>query len=43
MRLEGAAKTNVTTYYKITLRQELLNPYELLDRLKILYEERNCK
>jgi hypothetical protein len=43
MRLEGAAKTNVTTYYEMTLRQESPNPYGLLDRLEILYGERNRK
>jgi ABC-type proline/glycine betaine transport system substrate-binding protein len=43
MRLEGAAKTNVTTYYEITLRQESPNLYRLLDRLEILYGERNRK
>jgi hypothetical protein len=43
MRLEGAAKTNVTTFYKMQLRQELLSPYSLLERLDILYRERNWK
>jgi hypothetical protein len=43
MRLEGAAKTNVTTYYEMMLRQESPNPYGLLDRLEILYGERNRK
>jgi hypothetical protein len=43
MRFKGAAKTNVTTFYKIQLRQELLSPYSLLKRLDILYRERNRK
>jgi hypothetical protein len=43
MRLEGSAKTSVTTYYEMLLRQELPNPYGLLDRLEVLYRERNCK
>jgi hypothetical protein len=43
MRLEGAAKTNVTTFYKMQLKQELPNPHGLLERLDILYGERNRK
>jgi hypothetical protein len=43
MRLEGAAKTNVTTYYEMMLRQESPDPYGLLDRLELLYGERNRK
>ena len=43
MRLKGAVKTNVTTFYKMQLRQESLNPYQLLERLKLLYRERNRK
>jgi hypothetical protein len=43
MRLEGAAKTNVTTFYKMQLRQELPNPHSLLERLDILYGESNRK
>jgi hypothetical protein len=43
MRLEEAAKTNVTTFYKMPLRKELLNPSSLLKRLDILYRERNRK
>jgi hypothetical protein len=41
MRLKGAAKTNVTTFYEMQLKQELLSPYSLLKRLNILYRERN--
>ncbi|KAF1935908.1 hypothetical protein EJ02DRAFT_111003 [Clathrospora elynae] len=43
MRLEEAAKTNVTTFYKMQLRQELPSPHSLLERLDILYGERNRK
>jgi hypothetical protein len=43
MRLKGAAKTNVTTFYEMQLRQESLDPYRLLKRLDILYRERNRK
>jgi hypothetical protein len=43
MRLEGSAKTSGTTYYEMLLRQESPNPYRLLDRLEILYGERNRK
>jgi hypothetical protein len=43
MRLEGAAKTNVTTFYKMQLRQDSPNPCQLLERLELLYGERNCK
>jgi hypothetical protein len=43
MRLEGAAKTNVTTFYKMQLRQESPDPCRLLKRLDILYRERNRK
>jgi hypothetical protein len=43
MRLEGAAKTNVTTFYEMQLRQESPSPYSLLERLDILYRERNRK
>ncbi|KNG46626.1 hypothetical protein TW65_06673 [Stemphylium lycopersici] len=43
MRLEGAAKTNVTTFYEMQLRQEAPDPYRLLERLDILYGERNRK
>jgi hypothetical protein len=43
MRLEGAAKTNVTTFYEMQLRQESPDPCRLLERLGILYEERNRK
>jgi hypothetical protein len=41
MRLEGAAKTNVTTFYEMQLRQESPSPHSLLERLDILYGERN--
>jgi len=43
MRLEGAAKTNVTTFYEMQLRQEAPSPHSLLERLDILYGERNRK
>jgi hypothetical protein len=43
MHLEGAAKTNVTTFYETQLRQESPNPHSLLERLDILYGERNRK
>jgi hypothetical protein len=43
MRLDGAAKTNVTTYYKIQVKQDSANPFELLNRLELLYGERNRK
>ncbi|KAA8622173.1 Retrotransposon gag protein [Pyrenophora tritici-repentis] len=41
MRLDGAAKTNVTTYYEIQVKEESPNPFKLLDRLELLYGERN--
>jgi hypothetical protein len=41
MRLKGAAKTNVTTFYEMQLKQESPSPYSLLERLDILYRERN--
>ncbi|EDU49780.1 predicted protein [Pyrenophora tritici-repentis Pt-1C-BFP] len=43
MHLEGAAKTNVTTFYETQLRQDLPNPCQLLERLELLYGERNRK
>jgi hypothetical protein len=43
MRLEGAAKTNVTTFYEMQLSQESPDPCRLLERLDILYGERNRK
>jgi hypothetical protein len=43
MRLEGAAKTNITTFYEMQLREDLLNPSQLLERLEPLYGERNRK
>jgi hypothetical protein len=43
MRLKGAAKTNITTFYKMQLRQDLPNPCQLLKRLELLYGECNCK
>lgn len=43
MRLDGAAKTSVTTFYEMQLRQESPDPYSLLERLDILYGERNRK
>ncbi|KAF7572441.1 hypothetical protein PtrM4_099410 [Pyrenophora tritici-repentis] len=41
MRLNRAAKTNVTTYYEIQVKEESPNPFKLLDRLELLYGERN--
>ena len=43
MRLEGAAKTNVTPFYEMQLRQDSPNPCQLLERLELLYGERNRK
>jgi hypothetical protein len=43
MRLEGAAKTNVTTFYEMQLKQDSPNPCQLLERLELLYGERNRK
>jgi hypothetical protein len=43
MRLEGAAKTNITTFYEMQLREDLLNPSQLLERLEPLYGKRNRK
>jgi hypothetical protein len=42
-RLEGTAKVNVTTYYELAIKQESPNPHELLNRLDLLYGERNRK
>lgn len=42
-RLEGAARTNITTFYEMELRREEPNPQALIDRLDILYGERNRK
>jgi hypothetical protein len=43
MRLEGAAKTNITTFYEMQLREDSPNPSQLLKRLELLYGERNRK
>jgi hypothetical protein len=43
MRLEGAAKTNITTFYEMQLGQDSPNPCQLLERLELLYGERNRK
>jgi hypothetical protein len=43
MCLEGVAKTNITMFYEIQLKQELPDPYRLLVRLDILYGECNRK
>jgi seryl-tRNA synthetase len=43
MRLKGAVKTNITTFYEMQLKQDLPNPCQLLKRLELLYRERNCK
>lgn len=42
-RLEGSAKTNVSTFFEAALKKEPPNPQVLLDRLDILYGERNRK
>jgi hypothetical protein len=43
MRLEGAAKTSITTFYKLQLREDSPNPSQLLERLELLYGELNRK
>lgn len=42
-RLEGAARTNVTTYYEMETAKEFPDPRGLLNRLELLYGERNRK
>jgi hypothetical protein len=42
-RLEGSAKTNITTFYELELRKTHPSPEALLNRLDVLYGERNCK
>ncbi|PWO19676.1 hypothetical protein PtrARCrB10_11820, partial [Pyrenophora tritici-repentis] len=42
-RLEGSARTNITTFFEMELRKNLPNPQALLDRLDLLYGERNRK
>lgn len=42
-RLEGAAKINITTFHELELRKPLPNPQSLIERLDILYRERNRK
>ncbi|KAG9375917.1 Retrotransposon gag protein [Pyrenophora tritici-repentis] len=37
------SETNVTTYYEIQVKEESPNPFKLLDRLELLYGERNRK
>jgi hypothetical protein len=43
MRLEGAAKTSITTFYKLQLREDSPNPSQLLERLELLNGELNRK
>jgi hypothetical protein len=43
MRLEGGAKTNVTMFYEMQLGQDSPNPYQLIERLELLYRECNRK
>lgn len=40
-RLEGSAKTSITTYFEIATKQNPPNPQGLLGRLDLLYGERN--
>jgi len=42
-RLEGGAKTNITTFFEMELGKGAQNPQALLERLDILYGERNRK
>ncbi|KAF7174268.1 hypothetical protein CNMCM6106_008465 [Aspergillus hiratsukae] len=42
-RLEGSAKTNITTFYELELRKVSPSPQALINRLDILYGERNRK
>lgn len=42
-RLEGAAKTNITTFFELETKGDYPNPQALLNRLEILYGERNRK
>jgi hypothetical protein len=42
-RLEGAAKTNITTFYELELKNTSPEPQALINRLDILYGERNHK
>ena len=42
-RLEGAAKTNITTFYELELKSTSPKPQALINRLDVLYGERNCK
>jgi hypothetical protein len=43
MRLKGAAKTNITTFYEMQLKEDSPNPSQLLERLELLYRERKRK
>ncbi|KAG9379213.1 Retrotransposon gag protein [Pyrenophora tritici-repentis] len=43
LKLSYATETNVTTYYEIQVKEESPNPFKLLDRLELLYGERNRK
>ncbi|KAF4492009.1 Transposon Tf2-6 polyprotein [Colletotrichum fructicola Nara gc5] len=42
-RLEGSAKTNITTFYELELGKEYPRPQALIRRLDLLYGERNRK
>ena len=42
-RLEGPAKTNITTFYELELKKSKPDPQALLNRLDVLYGERNRK
>ncbi|KAF2835751.1 hypothetical protein M501DRAFT_1019738 [Patellaria atrata CBS 101060] len=41
MHLQKAAKINMTTFYELEVKKDSPNPYRLLERLNILYGERN--
>lgn len=42
-RLEGSARTNITTFYELELRKARPSPEDLIFRLDVLYGERNRK
>jgi hypothetical protein len=41
--LEGAAKTNIITFYKLELKSTSPKPQALINRLDVLYREHNHK
>jgi hypothetical protein len=41
--LEGAAKTNIITFYELELKSTSPKPQALINRLDVLYRERNRK